>query len=185
MMKDNPTENKKGKFDRYALLALVWGLAFVIIGIYGTVGSRIAGKEYKNATDIREVSATIESYKDNEHDEDNDSNYIEYDAKLSYEVDGKKYKGRETFVVNKYDYKRKYYYDTLKPGDTVTIEVYRTSKGKYKMPPDSNPFTFLMCSGCLVFGCIVIIAGIKGEFNKKPDEVENNTGKKGKKNKKD
>ena len=88
--------------------------------------NRIESQEYKNTTDKREVIAVVESCREIDNSDDKDKNKknsrsVKYRTKLAFEVDGKAYEGEET-------YNQKVYV-----GDKVKVEVYRTSKGIYKL----------------------------------------------------
>ena len=52
-------KNGKKKDIKIILLGILVGLVVCGAGIYGMVSSRIASHEYKNSTDIREVSAVV------------------------------------------------------------------------------------------------------------------------------
>lgn len=52
-------KNGKKKDIKIILLGILVGLVVCGAGIYGVVSSRIASHEYKNSTDIREVSAVV------------------------------------------------------------------------------------------------------------------------------
>ena len=55
----NSVKNGKKKDIKIILLGILVGLVVCGAGIYGVVSSRIASHEYKNSTDIREVSAVV------------------------------------------------------------------------------------------------------------------------------
>lgn len=39
---------------------------------------------------------------------------------------------------------KKYAYDKLRKGDTIDVEIYKTSKGEYKISPEGSPVDFLL-----------------------------------------
>ena len=127
MAKD--AEKRKDKL--YNVLALLLMAALFGCGVWGVVESRIAKRDYKNSPDVRQVSAVVSSYRTIESkDDDGDVIRTEYEAKLIFEVDGQSYTGRET------------YYREVSNGEIVTVEVYQTPKGSYKVAPEGNPVGF-------------------------------------------
>ena len=137
-------QDKKEKRNNilYSVLGFVLGIAMCGIGIYGMILNRIESQEYKNTTDKREVIAVVESCREIDNSDDKDKNKknsrsVKYRTKLAFEVDGKAYEGEET-------YNQKVYV-----GDKVKVEVYRTSKGIYKLRPYNNLVNF-------VFYCVAI-----------------------------
>lgn len=137
-MSENTTTPKK---DIYSYLAVLLFLALFVAGVWGVVSSRIASNEYKNSDDVREVSAVVKDYelipiKDSEvYTTD-----WKYEAKLSFDVEGKTYTGKDIF------------YREISKGDKVTVEVYRTKKGEYKLTPERNPVDFLLYCAAIVVG---------------------------------
>ena len=138
-------QDKKEKRNNilYSVLGLVLGIAMCGIGIYGMILNRIESQEYKNTTDKREVIAVVESCREIDNSDDKDKNKknsrsVKYRTKLAFEVDGKAYEGEET-------YNQKVYV-----GDKVKVEVYRTSKGIYKLRPYKfGKFCVLLCGNSI------------------------------------
>ncbi len=135
----------------YEIVGLLLAVALFAAGVYGVVFSRIASREYKNSDDIRKVTAIVEYAKDTSNDDDD---YNKYWAKLSFVVDGKTYKGAQTF------------YCKLHAGDEVTVEVYRTSNGRYKLTPEGNPIHFLFYCIAIPVGGFITVAMASVVFTK-------------------
>ena len=134
--------SKKGDI-KISLLGLLIGISLIVAGVYGIVSNKIENQEYKNSTDIRTVNAVVEECR--RKDEKNDADILirsEYNTKVSFVVDGTTYKGRTYFV---------------RRGDEVSVEVYRTSKGSYKIKPDNDIITFLLCCMAIPVGAVVVI----------------------------
>lgn len=127
MAKD--AEKRKDKL--YNVLALLLMLALFGCGVWGVVESRIAKRDYKNSPDVRRVSAVVSSYRTIESkDDDGDMISTKYEAKLTFEVDGQSYTGRET------------YYREVSNGELVTVEVYQTPRGATRSPRRATPWIF-------------------------------------------
>lgn len=148
-------QDKKEKRNNilYSVLGLVLGIAMCGIGIYGMILNRIESQEYKNTTDKREVIAVVESCREIDNSDDKDKNKknsrsVKYRTKLAFEVDGKSYEGEET-------YNQKVYV-----GDKVKVEVYRTSKGIYKLRPYNNLVNFVFYCVAIPLGFIIAIASV-------------------------
>jgi len=139
-------QDKKEKRNNilYSVLGFVLGIAMCGIGIYGMILNRIESQEYKN---------TIESCREIDNSDDKDKNKknsrsVKYRTKLAFEVDGKAYEGEET-------YNQKVYV-----GDKVKVEVYRTSKGIYKLRPYNNLVNFVFYCVAIPLGFIIAIASV-------------------------
>ena len=101
----------------------------------------------------REVIAVVESCREIDNSDDKDKNKknsrsVKYRTKLAFEVDGKAYEGEET-------YNQKVYV-----GDKVKVEVYRTSKGIYKLRPYNNLVNFVFYCVAIPLGFIIVIASV-------------------------
>ena len=51
---------------------------------------------------------------------------------------------------------KKYAYDKLRKGDTIDVEIYKTSKGEYKISPEGSPsifFSIVRQFPAVYFGC--------------------------------
>lgn len=157
------------------ILILVIGLGLLIAGISGVVINRIGNKEYKASTDVRKISAVIVDYSARDSlDDHNNVEYTTYKFNVTYSVDGKRQKGKVEERVWARSFEKKYAYDKLRKGDTITVEVYKTSKGDYKLVPDGNGIDFLLYCAAIPIGLILAVITIK--------EVAGNDRKKKKKN---
>ena len=86
---------KEKKDIKMTIFIMVAGIALMVAGIYGVVSSRIDSREYKNSTDIQEISAVINDFSTSDTKDDlGDVKYTTYKFKVSYVVDGKTYKGK-------------------------------------------------------------------------------------------
>ena len=95
----------------------------------------------------------LESCREIDNSDDKDKNKknsrsVKYRTKLAFEVDGKAYEGEET-------YNQKVYV-----GDKVKVEVYRTSKGIYKLRPYNNLVNFVFYCVAIPLGFIIAIASV-------------------------
>ena len=127
----------------YIAAGLLLGLALLVSGIYGIVSSRIEKRNYQNSDDVRRVTAVVVDYEDVT---DDDSDYYEFRVKLRFVIDGRLYYAKDTVYHRAYT------------GDEETIEVYRTPKGDYRLPPDSNPIHFLLYCIAIPVGAVVMLA---------------------------
>ena len=171
-------KNGKKKDIKIILLGILVGLVVCGAGIYGVVSSRIASHEYKNSTDIREVSAVVGYCREIVKKDEDENEYHrerklrEYRVKVTFEIDGETYQDRDTVYC--------WNDEEINKGDEIDVEVYRTSKGKYKIAPDRDPLEFL-------FSCVAIILGagfaaifISEMFKKEPENGEESQKKKNK-----
>ena len=167
---------KKKKKDIYSVLLLLAGIALIAAGIIGIISSRTASKEYKNSTDIQKISAVIDDFSThNTKDDSGDVKYTTYKFKVSYVIDGKTYKGEYEERVWSSSYERKYTYDKLRKGDTIDVEVYKTSKGDYKLAPEGSPVDFLLYCAAIPVGLflvVIMICDIAKDNRKKKSENE-------------
>ena len=136
----------KGKKDiKMTIFIMVAGVGLIVAGVIGIVTSRIDSREYKSSTDIRKISAVIVDFStQDDKDDSGDVKYTTYKFKVSYVIDGKTYKGKCEERVWSSDYSKKYAYDKLRKGDTIDVEIYKTSKGEYKISPEGSPVDFLL-----------------------------------------
>ena len=58
------------------------------------------------------------------------------------------------------------------------MEVYRTSKGKYKIAPDRDPLEFLFCCVAIILGAGFAAIFIAEMFKKEPENGEESRKKK-------
>ena len=157
------------KIDKFAILGLFIGLGMIAAGIAGIVTSLAAADDYGNSTDIRTVDAVIETierseekHKDEEDRFNEHTNYIEtiHKMKVSYVVDGKTYQGRYDVTTYSDSPERDRFYHQLKAGDTISVEVYRSRNGEYKMSPDTSPVGFLLYLAAIPVGLVITAAMI-------------------------
>ena len=167
---------KKKKKDIYSVLLLLAGIGLIAAGIIGIISSRTDSREYKNSTDIQKISAVIDDYSThNTKDDSGDVKYTTYKFKVSYVIDGKTYKGKYEERVWSSSYERKYTYDKLRKGDTIDVEVYKTSKGDYKLAPEGNPVDFLLYCAAIpvgLFFVVIMICDVVKDNRKKKSENE-------------
>ena len=167
---------KKKKKDIYSVLLLLAGIGLIVAGIIGIISSRTDSREYKNSTDIRKISAVIDDFStQDDKDDSGDVKYTTYKFKVSYVIDGKTYKGKYEERVWSSSYERKYTYDKLRKGDTIDVEVYKTSKGDYKLSPEGNPVDFLLYCAAIpvgIFFVVIMIIDITKHDSKKKNEDE-------------
>ena len=107
---------RKEKEDiKMTIFIMVAGIALMVLGVFGIVTSRIEKKEYAASTDIRKVSAVIVDFSTHDSKDDNgDVDYTTYKFKISYEIDGKTYKGKCEERVWPRDIAKGYTYDKLR-----------------------------------------------------------------------
>ena len=140
--------SKRKKDIKMTIFIMVAGIGLIIAGVIGIVTSRIDSREYKSSTDVRKIPAVIVDFSTkDDKDDSGDVKYTTYKFKVSYVIDGKTYKGKCEERVWSSDYSKKYAYDKLRKGDTIDVEVYKTSKGDYKLSPERSPvdFSALLC----------------------------------------
>ena len=171
------TKNRESRENmRYSVLFLLLGLGLIAAGIIGIITSRADSREYKNSTDIRKIPAVIIDFStSNSKDDSGDVKYTTYKFKVSYVIDGKTYKGKYEERVWSSSYARKYTYDKLRKGDTIDVEVYKTSKGDYKLAPEGSPVDFLLYCAAIpvgLFFVVIMICDVVKDNRKKKSENE-------------
>ena len=150
--------SKKNKDIKMTIFIMVVGIGLIVAGVIGIVTSRIASKEYKSSTDIRKIPAVIVDFStQDDKDDSGDVRYTTYKFKVSYVIDGKTYKGEYEERVWSSSYERKYTYDKLRKGDTIDVEVYKTSKGDYKLSPEGSPVDFLLYCAAIPVGLFFVV----------------------------
>ena len=168
--------SKRKKDIKMTIFIMVAGICLMVAGVFGIVTSRIDSREYKNSTDIQKVPAVIiDLSTSNSKDDSGDVKYTTYKFKVSYAIDGKTYKGKYEERVWSSSYERKYTYDKLRKGDTIDVEVYKTSKGNYKLAPEGNPVDFLLYCAAIpvgVFFVVIMICDVAKDNRKKKSENE-------------
>ena len=169
---------KEKKDIKMTIFIIVVGVSLIVAGIYGVVSSRIESRDYKNSTDIQKIPAVIIDFStSNSKDDSGDVKYTTYKFKVSYVIDGKTYKGKyeERVWSSSSSYTKKYTYDKLRKGDTIDVEIYKTSKGDYKLSPEGNPVDFLLYCAAIpggLFFVVIMICDIAKDNRKKKSENE-------------
>lgn len=167
---------KEKKDIKMTIFIIVVGVSLMVAGIYGVVSSRIESRDYKSSTDIQKISAVIIDFStSNSKDDSGDVKYTTYKFKVSYVIDGKTYKGKCEERVWWNSYEKKYTYDKLRKGDTIDVEVYKTSKGDYKLSPEGSPVDFLLYCAAIpvgLFFVVIMICDIAKDNRKKKNENE-------------
>ena len=167
---------KRNKDIKMTIFIMVAGIGLIVAGVIGIVTSRIDSREYKNSTDIRKISAVIVDFStQDEKDDSGDVKYTTYKFKVSFVIDGKTYKGNYEERVWSSNYEEKYTYDKLRKGDTIDVEVYKTSKGDYKLSPEGDPVDFLLYCAAIpvgLFFVVIMICDIVKDNRKKKSENE-------------
>lgn len=159
---------------KMTIFIMVAGIGLIVAGVIGIVTSRIESRDYKNSTDIQKISAVIVDFSTkDDKDDSGDVRYTTYKFKVSYVIDGKTYKGKYEERVWSSSYEKKYTYDKLRKGDTINVEVYKTSKGDYKLSPEGNPVDFLLYCAAIPVGLFFVVIMIcdveKGKRRKKSE----------------
>ena len=161
-MKSKKQKSKK----KNILYFLALDIALVLAGLYGIFVSLTGGMEYVNSPDKRIVDAEVVSVKHTyKRDDDGDITREEWAATLRYTVDGKEYTTKKTYSTETYS------------GETVRIEVYKTSTGEYKASGTST-FGFIISASVLLFGTMGLITENKdrkkGKANTAPKSKKQN-----------
>ena len=176
LAKGDPVMRKRNKDIKMTIFIMVAGIGLIVAGVIGIVTSRIDSREYKNSTDIRKISAVIVDFStQDEKDDSGDVKYTTYKFKVSFDIDGKTYKGNYEERVWSSNYEEKYTYDKLRKGDTIDVEVYKTSKGDYKLSPEGDPVDFLLYCAAIpvgLFFVVIMICDIAKDNRKKKSENE-------------
>ena len=176
LAKGDPVMSKRNKDIKMTIFIMVAGIGLIVAGVIGIVTSRIESRDYKNSTDIQKISAVIVDFStQDDKDDSGDVRYTTYRFKVSYVIDGKTYKGKYEERVWSSSYERKYTYDKLRKGDTLDVEVYKTSKGDYKLSPEGNPVYFLLYCAAIpvgLFFVVIMICDIAKDNRKKKSENE-------------
>lgn len=176
LAKGDPVMSKRNKDIKMTIFIMVAGIGLIVAGVIGIVTSRIESRDYKNSTDIQKISAVIVDFStQDDKDDSGDVRYTTYRFKVSYVIDGKTYKGKYEERVWSSSYERKYTYDKLRKGDTIDVEVYKTSKGDYKLSPEGNPVYFLLYCAAIpvgLFFVVIMICDIAKDNRKKKSENE-------------
>lgn len=157
------------KIETSSIIALLLGIGFIAVGIFNIITLRADAKEYKNAADIRTVDARVDAcdviYDKDAKDEREYSSLslrpedkweiVGYDLKISFAVDGKPYAAKGIISPHNDAFR-----EDIQKGDTITIEVYRTSSGQYKISPDNSPLDFLIACCLIPLGAVFFLAPV-------------------------
>ena len=167
---------KEKKDIKMTIFIIVCGVSLVVAGIYGVVSSRIESRDYKNSTDIRNISAVIDDFSTSDTKDDlGDVKYTTYKFKVSYVVDGKIYKGKYEERVWSNNPTKMYTFYKIKKGDKILVEVYKNSKGQYKLTPEGNPVDFLLYCAAIpvgIFLVMIMVHELVNDDRKKKSENE-------------
>ena len=170
----NKPEKKRKKIGKYDVIILLIGIGLMVAGIAGIVTSLAAADDYDNSTDIRTVDAVIETIErseevigekskgNNKLMVDNINTFLEtlHKMKVSYVVDGETYGGRYDVTTYSDSQERDQFYHQLKVGDTISVEVYRSRNGEYKIVDEEGPVNFLLYCAAIPVGLVITAAMI-------------------------
>ena len=170
----NKPEKKRKKIGKYDILALLFGLGMLVAGIAGIVTSLAAADDYDNSTDIRTVDAVIEKIErsekvigekskgNNKLMVDNIDTFLEtlHKMKVSFVVDGETYQGWYNVTTYSDSQESDRFYHQLKAGDTISVEVYRSRNGEYKIAEEEGPVNFLLYCAAIPVGLVITAAVI-------------------------
>ena len=159
---------------KMTIFIMVAGIGLIVAGVIGIVTSRIESRDYKNSTDIQKISAVIVDFSTkDDKDDSGDVRYTTYKFKVSYVIDGKTYKGKYEERAWSSNPTKMYTYDKLRKGDKILVEVYKNSKGQYKLAPEGNPVDFLLYCAAIPVGLFFVVIMIcdveKGKRRKKSE----------------
>ena len=167
---------KEKKDIKMTIFIIVCGVSLVVAGIYGIVSSRIESRDYKNSTDIRNISAVIDDFSTSDTKDDlGDVKYTTYKFKVSYVVDGKTYKGKYEERVWSNNPTKMHTFHKIKKSDKIPVEVYKNSKGQYKLTPEGNPVDFLLYCAAIpvgIFLVMIMVHELVNDDRKKKSENE-------------
>ena len=167
---------KEIKDIKMTIFIIVVGISLIVAGIYGIVSSRIESRDYKNSTDIRNISAVIDDFSTSDTKDDlGDVKYTTYKFKVSYVVDGKTYKGKYEERVWSNNPTKMHTFHKIKKGDKIPVEVYKNSKGQYKLTPEGNPVDFLLYCAAIpvgIFLVVIMVNELVNDDRKKKSENE-------------
>ena len=167
---------KEKKDIKMTIFIIVVGVSLMVAGIYGVVSSRIESRDYKNSTDIRKIPAVIDDFSTSDTKDDlGDVKYTTYKFKVSYVVDGKTYKGKYEERVWSNNPTKMHTFHKIKKGDKIPVEVYKNSKGQYKLAPEGNPVDFLLYCAAIpvgIFLVMIMVHELVNDDRKKKSENE-------------
>lgn len=168
--------SKRNKDIKMTIFIMVAGIGLIVAGVIGIVTSRIDSREYKNSTDIRKIPAVIDDFSTHDSKDDSgDVKYTTYKFKVSYVVDGKTYKGKYEERVWSNNPTKMHTFHKIKKGDKIPVEVYKNSKGQYKLTPEGNPVDFLLYCAAIpvgIFLVMIMVHELVNDDRKKKSENE-------------
>lgn len=168
--------SKRNKDIKMTIFIMVAGIGLIVAGIIGIVTSRIDSREYKSSTDIRKISAVIVDFStQDDKDDSGDVRYTTYKFKVSYVIDGKTYKGKYEERVWSNNPTKMHTFHKIKKGDKISVEVYKNSKGQYKLTPEGNPVDFLLYCAAIpvgIFLVVIMVNELVNDDRKKKSENE-------------
>ena len=170
-MNEKPARKKINKYD---IIILLIGIGLMVAGIAGIVTSLAAADDYDHSSDVRTVDAVIErierseevigekSKGNNKLMVDNINTFLEtlHKMKVSFVVNGETYGGRYKVTTYSDSQERDQFYQHLKAGDTISVEVYRSRNGEYKIVDEEGPVNFLLYCAAIPVGLIITAAMI-------------------------
>ena len=161
---------------KMTIFIMVAGIGLIVAGVIGIVTSRIDSREYKSSTDIQKISAVIVDFStQDDKDDSGDVSYTTYKFKVSYVIDGKTYKGKYEERVWSNNPTKMYAFYKIKKGDKIPVEVYKNSKGQYKLTPEGNPVDFLLYCAAIpvgIFLVMIMVHELVNDDRKKKSENE-------------
>ena len=168
--------SKRNKDIKMTIFIMVVGIGLIVAGIIGIITSRTDSREYKSSTDIRKISAVIDDFStQDDKDDSGDVRYTTYKFKVSYVVDGKTYKGKYEERVWSNNPTKMHTFHKIKKGDKIPVEVYKNSKGQYKLTPEGNPVDFLLYCAAIpvgIFLVMIMVHELVNDDRKKKSENE-------------
>ena len=168
--------SKRNKDIKMTIFIMVAGIGLIVAGVIGIVTSRIDSREYKSSTDIRKIPAVIVDFStQDDKDDSGDVRYTTYKFKVSYVIDGKTYKGKYEERVWSNNPTKMYAFYKIKKGDKILVEVYKNSKGQYKLTPEGNPVDFLLYCAAIpvgIFLVMIMVHELVNDDRKKKSENE-------------
>ena len=193
MMNEKPKKTAekpaRKKIGKYEILALLFGLGMLVAGVAGAVTGLTAADDYSKSSDIRTVDAVIETierrrekHQDKEDWNNERKNYTEtiHKMKLSFVVDGTTYQGKYDYHTLSYDRERDQFYNQLKVGDTISVEVYRSRNGEYRIVDEGGSVNFLLDCAAILVGLVITAAMIYGMVRPEEEPINGKGIKRGK-----
>ena len=84
LAKGDSVMSKRNKDIKMTIFIMVVGIGLIVAGIIGIITSRADGREYKNSTDIRKISAVIVDFStQDDKDDSGDVRYTTHKFKVS------------------------------------------------------------------------------------------------------